>query len=406
MSQTMTTETATQLATPLAPTPLAQTPAAAGAPLTDYRGVLTVASFASEAAETAAAFDSAVVYDLGWQQRVAVTGEDRVRWLNGMVTHNVAALCAHPPEATSAGVGNYNFVLNAQGRIQGDCRVWRIWSDGQDRLELELAAYQSARLMAHLEHFIIMDDVELTPLAGWTALGLTGPKAAAVLQAAAQNALNPAVDPAFDPAAITPGTLSQGTAQVGHLRPAANAQPIPVLVRRNSGRQANHLTLWCRSEDAHAAWLALLHSGATAIGAHTVERLRIVEGAPAFGVDFADDTLPQETGIDDALHFTKGCYLGQEIVERIRSRGQVHRHIRSLELFPAQQPPAPGQELSDDDAKGIGKLTSVTCVQLEGAQRWFALALVRAEAEAAARVWTYPGGQARFRSTLPGTTTL
>ena len=397
MSQTMTTETALQLA----PTPLAQTLASAGAPLAEYRGVLTVAAFADEAAEITAAWESAVVHDLGWQQRVAVTGEDRVRWLNGMVTHNVAALCAHPPDTTFDGLGNYNFVLNAQGRIQGDCRVWRIWNDGQDRLEIELAANQSARLMAHLERFIIMDDVELTPLPGWTALSLTGPKAAAVLQAATQNVS----DPAFDPASISPGAISPGTAQSCHLRATPSGDPIPVLVRRNTGRQANHLTLWCRSEDAHPAWLALLHSGATAIGAHTVERLRIVQGTPAFGVDFADDTLPQETGIDDALHFTKGCYLGQEIVERIHSRGQVHRHIRSLELFPAQQPPAPGQELCTDDSRPIGKLTSVTCVPLDGAQRWFALALVRAEAEASARVWTYPGGQARLRSALSEITT-
>ncbi len=388
MSQTMTTETALQLA----PTPLAQTLASAGAPLAEYRGVLTVAAFADEAAEITAAWESAVVHDLGWQQRVAVTGEDRVRWLNGMVTHNVAALCAHPPDTTFDGLGNYNFVLNAQGRIQGDCRVWRIWNDGQDRLEIELAANQSARLMAHLERFIIMDDVELTPLPGWTALSLTGPKAAAVLHAASQGTL--------DPAAILPGA-----AQAGHLRAAATGLPISVLVRRYTGRQANHLALWCRSEDAHPAWLALLHSGATAIGAHTVERLRIIEGIPAFGVDFGDDTLPQETGIDDALHFTKGCYLGQEIVERIHSRGQVHRHIRSLELFPAQQPPALGQELGDGDSRPIGKLTSVVGAQLDGAQRWFALALVRAEAEASARVWTYPGGQARLRSTLPETTT-
>jgi aminomethyltransferase len=393
--------------TQFAPTPIAQALAASGAPLTEFRGVLTVAAFASEAAETAAALDSAVVHDLGWQQRVAVTGEDRMRWLNGMVTNNVAGLSAQAPDTPIAGTGNYNFILNAQGRIQGDCRLWRMQCDGQDQLELELAANQFARLMAHLEHFIIMDDVELTPLAGWTALGLTGPKAATVLQSA--TVLPSAGPNPSDSAAIPPGT-----AQLAHLR-ATPASPTPgsatpasqairVLIRRQIGRQANHFALWCRDQDASAAWLALQSAGATAIGAETIERLRIIEGIPAFGVDFADSTLPQEAGIDEALHFTKGCYLGQEIVERIRSRGQVHRQLRALELFPAQQPPTPGQELSGADQKPAGKLTSVTHIQRNGATRWFALAMLRTTA--AVGEWTYPGGKAQMRTPTRLTTTL
>ena len=99
--------------------------------------------------EIAAQAQGAAAHDLGWMRRVAVHGEDRFRWLSGMVTNTVVDL------ATDSGA--WNMVLNAQGRIQGDLTVWR---EG-DKLELEIAADQYDRLLGHLEHFIIMDDVEL-----------------------------------------------------------------------------------------------------------------------------------------------------------------------------------------------------------------------------------------------------
>ena len=120
----------------------------------------------------------AAVHDLGWQRRIAVRGDDRLRWLSGMVTNMVNDLPSN--------CGAWNLVLNAQGRIQGDLVVWR----EEDRLELEIAADQYERLIEHLQRFIIMDDVELAPLNGEAAgeagpeavLGLTGPQADDVLR--------------------------------------------------------------------------------------------------------------------------------------------------------------------------------------------------------------------------------
>ena len=79
-------------------------------------------------------------------------------------------------------------------------------------------------------------------------------------------------------------------------------------------------------------WTALRTAGAIPVGAASLEAFRIAEGIPAYGVDIVERDLPQETSQMRALHFNKGCYLGQEIVERIRSRGNVHRHLRPLEL--------------------------------------------------------------------------
>src|SRR5579859_6547782 len=155
------------LATPFHATPLAETLAAST--LVPYLGVLTPQHLDAPEAETAALFQGAAVHDLGWLRHVSVRGEDRFRWLSGMVTNAVETLPDHS--------GAYNLVLNAQGRIQGDAQTWR----SGDSIELETTANQAEALLAHLDRFIIMDDVELAPVEGQSALGLTGPESTRLL---------------------------------------------------------------------------------------------------------------------------------------------------------------------------------------------------------------------------------
>src|SRR5690348_9231990 len=93
-------------------TVLYETLAAAGARMGEYSGIETAASFKDVAGEFRELNSGSALYDLGWRAKVAITGEDRVRWLNGMVTNNVKDLAPNQ--------GNYSFVLNPQGRILGD----------------------------------------------------------------------------------------------------------------------------------------------------------------------------------------------------------------------------------------------------------------------------------------------
>jgi folate-binding protein YgfZ len=126
------------------------------------------------------------------------------------------------------------------------------------------------------------------------------------------------------------------------------------------------------------------------VGAASLEAFRIAEGIPAYGVDMAERDLPQETSQMRALHFTKGCYLGQEIVERIRSRGSVHRHLRPLELTGPL--PEAGTELTLADGTPAGQITSAAALPLAAGERIFALGMMRGEAELRKQDFSYTAG--------------
>lgn len=329
----------TDLAAPTSATPLAALLESAAIPhqLTAYRGVLTPQELDAPSREIEALASSAAVHDLGWLRRVAVRGEDRFRWLSGMVTNMVNDLPAHG--------GAWNLVLNAQGRIQGDVHVWR---DG-DSLELQIAADQYEKLIAHLERFIIMDDVELATLDGETALGLTGPLADEVLARL---------------------TLPKIAEPLTSRRVEWNGLDLKIV--RSYGALVPHYEFWVPTAGLSKLWKYVRSAGAQPVGCAAVEAFRIAEGIPAYGVDMAERDLPQETSQVRALHFSKGCYLGQEIVERIHSRGNVHRRLRQLELT-GPLPPS-GAELTLDGAVA-GTVTSAAELNLGSGKRTFALAM-------------------------------
>ena len=143
---------------------------------------------------------------------------------------------------------------------------------------------------------------------------------------------------------------------------------------------APHYELWVPAARLPQLWKCAAEAGATR-WERSLEAFRIAEGIPAYGIDIAERDLPQETSQMRALHFNKGCYLGQEIVERIRSRGNVHRHLRQLELFGPV--PAAGTELTLEGGAVAGQITSAAELPLPAGSRVFALGMIRGEAEAA-----------------------
>jgi len=322
-------------------------------PVAEFRGAITPQQLDAPAVEIAALTKGAAAHDLGWMRYVSVRGADRFRWLSGMVTNTVNDLPGNG--------GAWNLVLNAQGRIQGDLTVWR---EGES-LELQIAADQFEKLVAHFDHFIIMDDVELVVQdpAAETTVGLTGPAARDVLERMGLP---------------VPGEVMTG------LRVEWNG--LDLRIHHAYGALADHFEIRAPIAGLALLWRSLSTAGAVPVGSDSFDAFRVAEGIPVCGIDMVERDLPQETSQMRALHFNKGCYLGQEIVERIRSRGNVHRHLRQLELDgPLSKA---GAELTQEGAT-VGQITSVAELPLENGVRRFALGMVRSEAEVKSQPLAY-----------------
>lgn len=257
------------------------------------------------------------------------TGRDRVRWLNSMVSNNVRDL--------APGHGVYAFVLNPQGHILGDLYVF----NRGESLTMQIERQQAQSLIQTLKRYIIMDKVEIEDLSDKLAvIGLAGPKSAQVLASAGLNA-------SLENLELSDAQLNGSTVTLVH----------------GDNPCTPTYELWISAETQNSAYEMLRQTGAEEVHSERLEAFRIVCGIPIIGQDIREKTLPQETGQDRALNFNKGCYIGQEIVERIRARGNVHRTFTGFEL---QGPVlAPGTKVQSE-GKDVGEITSVLADPLKG----------------------------------------
>ena len=322
--------------------------AASGARLGIYRGAETPADFGDSATEFRSLLEDCALLDMSWQGKLVLAGEDRVRWLNGMVTNNVRDL--------ALGHGVYSFVLSAQGRIQGDLVAY----NRGDYLLVTTDREQAPTIGEIFDRYIIMDDVEVADISDkLAAVGVAGPKSREILVAAG-----------LDVSQLEPGQVIDAVWREVGVSIARSAQP-----------QMDGFEIWFASENVDAIWDALASAGAMPVGSDAFELYRIVRGIPRFGVDLRERDLPQETGQQHALNFAKGCYIGQEIVERIRSRGNGHRMFTGFEVQggPAAKPPAAGTKVRAND-KDVGEITGAARIPFPSGERTLALGYVRREA--------------------------
>jgi folate-binding protein YgfZ len=312
----------------------------------EYRGVPSPARFADPESEFAALRTGCGVYDLGFRAKLSITGGDRTRWLNGMVTNNVRDL--------AVGHGAYAFLLNPQGRILGDLYAY----NRGESIVIDTDLSQLEKIVATFDHFIIMDDVEVKNVSDQiAALGLAGEKSRQVLSAAG-----------FEAGELQPLQFAQ-----------AAWQGIDCTLVRVEDSPHESYEIWLAPSHLMQLWTGLLNAGASPAGYEALEIKRIVSGIPLYGVDIRERDLPQETEQDRALNFTKGCYVGQEIVERIRSRGAVHRKFTGF-LAENVAPIAPGSKiLAEDKDKEVGEITSSATFHLTTAPRTLALGYIRRE---------------------------
>lgn len=263
--------------------------------------------------------------DLSFRDRLDLLGEDRIRFLNGQMTCEVKDL--------QPGQGVYGFFVTAKGRIEADGVVFAL----EDRLRLELPPGVGTLIRKRLEKYIIADRVEIQDGPELSYLVLAGPEARHHLTEASLQ-------------------LPEGPWE--HLEGELFGHSVRVVRQQGLGLQA--FALWCSptaAEEITGHWF--LESGEGLphpVGFEALNRVRIEAGIPWFGFDFGPENLPQETGLDQAISFTKGCYLGQEIIARLHYRGQVSRSLRRLSIE-AETPPDGGIELLLAGKK-VGTLTS------------------------------------------------
>src|SRR4029077_19716344 len=299
-----------------------------GAQFVGRDGWLLPAHFGNVAAEYAAVRSAVGLMDLSYRGLLQVTGPDRLSFLQGMLSNDLRAL---KPFA-----GQHATLLTQQGKVIADVRVLCALNS----FYLDFLENLKEKILAHLNRYLVADEVEIADRSSeYATLSVQGPQSEALLRKLVGQAELPAHSLQhamvnIDATAIC-AVYASHTGETGFdlIAPIAN---LPNIAHRltEAGKQFA------------AAW----------VGEEAQNILRIEAGIPRYGVDFTEDNLLLEVGLDDAVSFTKGCYLGQEVVERIRSRGHVNKRLCGLLLDSAVAADA-GDQLHAD-GKEAGRMTS------------------------------------------------
>ena len=320
----------------------------------ELNGAEMVTNYGDVLAEHQALRESAGVLDFSFRGRICLTGADRARFLHGQVTNDVKRL--------RVGEGCYSAITNAKGKMESDMNIFCL----QDELLLDFEPGLSTKISQRLEKFIIADDVQLVDVKPhYGLLSVQGPKSDAVVHALGLFAEIPARP--FSSIKISDAMLGEMYLMNN---PRIGSVGFDLFVPNDSlGAVADKLIAAAKSV------------GGFACGWNAFEIARIEAGVPRFGADMDENNLPQECGIESrAVSYSKGCYIGQEVLNRIHSIGHVNRELLGLRLADDLAPaPAKGDKLFYG-GKEVGFITSATKSPLVGGN--IALGFVRREANA------------------------
>jgi len=278
--------------------------------------------------------------------QIAVSGADRAAYLQGLLTNDIQSL--------APGTGCYSAWLSPQGRMLTDMHV--LESGGMILLDVPAEVVDAT--VARLEQFIFTEDVRVGSMAAsLTGVWLHGPQSPSVLERVFQGAHGLADWPEYRHAQFELPTSPKG--YVGQ------AGDHPVSVARIGQLGVPGYCVYLERTFEQALVSALEGAGASRVPAEAIDAARIEAGYPVFGLDMTDDTIPLEAGIEQrAISFTKGCYVGQEVIIRVlhRGHGRVARRLVGLTIDGPK--PARGAKLYSGDRE-IGMVTSAA--ELPGA---------------------------------------
>jgi folate-binding protein YgfZ len=330
-------------------TPLAGVHRRAGAKMGVWFGCALPDDWGDAREEQRFANESVALIDKNYRAYFTFSGPDRVRYLNAILTNNIKDL--------GNGQGVVSLLLNAQGRILAEIETF-----GGEKIFLVSYLMIRERLAEVLERYIIMDDVTFSDDAEkFGTLAPEGPRAAEVVKELTGVDINSL--PELGWAEVVVSSRASAGAAAGNTNSENSDAAIPCrLVRRFAGGE-----FIVARDKLEPLWDVLLQAtrrhGGGPMGYKALSAQRLVKGVPWFGYDFGEKQIPHEAGLESShISYTKGCYTGQEIVERVRSRGQVNRRRVEL-LFSGEGVPENGAELTVD-GKAVGYVT-------RAARSWF-----------------------------------
>lgn len=333
----------------------------------DYHGAPMPAFHSDPVEEHRAVRAAAGLFNIPFRSVFSATGSDRSRFLHNMVTNDVKSL--------TPGHGAYATMLDVRGHILADMHIYC----DESRYLVATSANLIEKVLTTLARYNIGSRVPLERL-DMASLSVQGPNAASILRDLFHAEL-------------------PGPEELRHMAIDYRGETLRIIRLSSTGEEG--FELWTTPAGieplAHALIEAGRSGGLVRCGSAALETLRIEAGIPAYGAELAEDTLPLEANLLNALSFTKGCYIGQEIVERARSRGHVNWKLAGL-FVARSEPPAPGEKILKD-GKPLGEITS-SCVS-PTLGRTIAMSYVRREvAEPGAALVTGSGAQVEV-TTLP-----
>jgi folate-binding protein YgfZ len=315
-----------------------------GAEFVERDGWLLPAHFGNSAKEYAAVRSAVGLMDLSYRGLLQVTGPDRLSFLQGMLSNDLRALTPF--------TGQHATLLSQQGKVIADVQVLC----AMNSFYLDFFESLKDRILAHLNRYLVADEVDIADRSNeYATLSLQGPQSEALLRELIEQAELP--ERSLQHAMITVDATATCVVYVSHTGETGFDLIAPIANLPNIARKLTEA-----GKHFSAAW----------IGEEAQNILRIEAGIPRYGIDFTEDNLLLEVGLDDAVSFSKGCYLGQEVVERVRSRGHVNKKLVGLSLE-GQDLASPRDVIVFAD-KSVGAITS--CVHSPALGKAIALGYV------------------------------
>lgn len=302
-----------------------------GAQFVEREGWLLPAHFGDSAAEYAAARSAAGLMDLSHRGLLQVTGADRLSFLQGMLSNDLRGLGPF--------TGQYATLLTQQGKVISDVRVLC----AMNSFYLDFWESLKEKILAHLNRYLVADEVEIADRSDeYGTLTIQGPRAEALFRTLVGQAKLP--EHSLQHAMVNVEGADICVVRAHHASETGFDLIVPVPSLASIAQKLTE-----NGKQSSAVW----------VGEEAQNILRVEAGVPRYGIDFTEDNLLLEVGLEHAVSLDKGCYLGQEVVERIRSRGHVNKKLVGLSLE-GREPASQGDAIVAANTP-VGAITSSVC---------------------------------------------